>query len=126
MSRPLSRRQVISLSTVTVVGATAGCLGTSEPATFAVYNDLNQEATIPVEIVHADTSETVFDQRWTLAAGVSQSVETPMREAGTYRIRARVEGMYDDSYEWTISENGPPSIHLYVDAFGTALSDGPR
>jgi hypothetical protein len=126
MSPPLSRRQFLALSTVTAVAATAGCLGTSEPATFTVYNDLNQEATISVEIVHDDTSETVFDERWTLDAGASQSVETPMREAGTYRIRVVVEGLYDESYDWTISENSAPSIYLAVDGLGMELSDGPR
>jgi hypothetical protein len=90
-----------------------------------VYNELDRVVTVSVQFVYIDSFETVFDSGWTLDAGASQSITSPMDTAGTYRIRAVVEGLYDESYDWTVAENGAPDIYLRVDSVGMELGDAP-
>lgn len=125
MSLVRSRRSFLALSGTTALAVTAGCLGWSDPATFTVYNELDRAVTVSVQFVYVDSFETVFDGGWMLDAEASQSINSPMDAAGTYRIRAVVERLYDESYDWTVAENEAPDIYLKVDSVGMELGTAP-
>lgn len=127
MSLLLSRRRFVGLTAgVSLIGL-SGCLDESSyAATFTVYNELDREVVVEVEMFEEESNEYVFEEEWPLAAGETTSVPSPMDETGLYQIRVVVEDLYDESYEWSVSQTSPRSIHLTIDANGLELSDAPK
>jgi hypothetical protein len=112
---------------MTALTVSAGCVTTAEDVvTFTIYNGLGDETTIGVRIEHDESDTLVFDEEVTLAGETKQVYTNPMVDPGLYTIYVSVPEMYEERYEWTISENGAPNIYLEVDPNGMGLSDAPR
>jgi hypothetical protein len=123
-----TRRTFLTLSGATLITATAGCAGVSgdESPTVTTYNGFDHELAVTLSVYHTTDESLATEETLTLAAGESQQIPNPMTNAGTYEIRVIVEDTFDESYEWTVSENGPPSLYLDIQPNGMELSDAGR
>ncbi|MFC6731078.1 MULTISPECIES: FixH family protein [unclassified Haladaptatus] len=120
-----SRRAFLGLSGATLVALSAGCLDAfaSDPATLNIKNSAAVDHTVTVSAVHRTGEQADFEASFTLTAGDVQQVPNPLQMAGTYDIRVVVADTYDETYEWTISENGARSLYLDIQSDGMSFSD---
>lgn len=123
-----TRRTFLALSGTTLALATSGCAGlTGERSpTITITNGFDRETTVVLDIHHATEEFPAYKDTFTLAADESEQTLNPMSKAGKYKINVVVEDTFDESYEWTVSENGPPSLRLDIRLGGMELSDAGR
>ncbi|WP_332897355.1 hypothetical protein [Haladaptatus sp. CMSO5] len=128
MTPTLTRRTFLAFSGTAFAATFAGCTGflDDEPATVTVENGFDREIVVTVEVHHSTDESLAYEETIRLATGESQQMLNPMDTAGSYEIHVIVEDTFDETYSWTVSENGAPSLYLDIRPHGMELSDAGR